>query len=137
MTICGIKCRGGLPENPFADALASAKQKLQQTYHVAYVQHAPMETRTALAQWQDGTLTVWTGTQNPFGYHRELAAAFDLPQDEVRVMVPDFGCGFGGKHTGEAAIEAARLARAANCPGGRCSGPARKSSPGHTSDRRR
>ncbi len=107
---------GGVPENPLRDAMAAAAHQLEQTYHVAYVQHAPMETRTALALWQDGSLTVWTGTQNPFGHHRELTGAFDLPNDKVRVIVPDFGCGFGGKHTGEAAIEAARLARAANCP---------------------
>lgn len=34
----------------------------------------------------------------------------------MRVIVPDFGCGFGGKHTGEAAVEAARLAKAAERP---------------------
>src|ERR1035441_220046 len=32
------------------------------------------------------------------------------------VLVPDFGGGFGGKHTGEAATEAARLAREAGHP---------------------
>mgnify|MGYP005835977235 CR=1 FL=1 len=32
------------------------------------------------------------------------------------MIVPDFGSGFGGKHTGEAAVEAARLARAAGRP---------------------
>ena len=34
----------------------------------------------------------------------------------MRVIVPDFGAGFGGKHTGEAAVEAARLAQAAGKP---------------------
>ncbi len=107
---------GEVPGNPFGDEQAKAQQTLKQSYHVAYVQHVPMETRTALAQWQDGSLTVWTGTQNPFGYHRELSGAFGLANDKVRVIVPDFGCGFGGKHTGEAASEAARLARVANRP---------------------
>jgi isoquinoline 1-oxidoreductase len=110
------RVRGGVPQNPFAEELDRAHQVLRQTYHVAYVQHAPMEPRTALAEWQDGKLTVWTGTQSPFGYHGELARAFRLPNDSVRVVVPDFGCGFGGKHTGEAAVEAARLARAAGRP---------------------
>jgi isoquinoline 1-oxidoreductase len=107
---------GDAQKNPFADVMARADKALRQTYRVAYVQHAPLETRTALAEWSDGSLTVWTGTQNPFGYHRELAGAFRLPSDRVRVVVPDFGSGFGGKHTGEAAIEAARLARAARRP---------------------
>jgi len=41
---------------------------------------------------------------------------FRLPEDHVRVVIPDFGGAFGGKHTGEYAVEAARLARAANKP---------------------
>ena len=104
------------PENPFADEMAAAAHHLSQTYQVAYVQHAPLEPRAAVARWQDDQLTVWCGTQNPFGYHRELANTFRMPNDRVRVIVPDFGSGFGGKHTGEAAIEAARLARAAGKP---------------------
>jgi isoquinoline 1-oxidoreductase len=110
------RVRGGVPQNSFAEELAGAHKVLKQTYHVPYVQHAPMETRVALAEWTDGKLTVWTGTQNPFGYHSELAGAFRLPTESVRVVVPDFGCGFGGKHTGEAAVEAARLAKAAERP---------------------
>lgn len=110
------RARGGVPRNPHDAEIDAADKSLQAAYQVAYVQHVPMETRTALAQWEDGKLTVWTGTQNPFGYHRELAGAFGLANDQVRVIVPDFGCGFGGKHSGEAAIEAARLARAAGRP---------------------
>jgi nicotinate dehydrogenase subunit B len=59
---------------------------------------------------------VWTGTQRPFGVRRELAEAFRLPEEKVRVIVPDTGSGYGGKHSGETAIEAARLARAAERP---------------------
>ncbi len=64
-------------------------------------------------RWPSGTddrLTVWTGTQRPFGVRGELSSAFRLPEDRIRVIVPDTGGGYGGKHTGEAAIEAARLA---------------------------
>jgi isoquinoline 1-oxidoreductase len=108
--------QGGVPKNPLADELAAASKTLRATYHAAYVQHAPMETRVAVAEWREGQLTVWTGTQNPFGYAGELARAFRLPNDRVRVIVPDTGGGFGGKHTGEVAVEAARLAQAAGRP---------------------
>jgi isoquinoline 1-oxidoreductase len=111
------RARGGVPANPFADQVASAKKALKQTYHVAYVQHAPMEPRAAVAEWgTDGTLTVWTATQNPFGVRGELQRAFQLSPDKVRVIVPDFGGGFGGKHSGECAVECARLAQAAGKP---------------------
>ena len=69
-----------------------------------------------MAEWAEGKLTVWTGTQNPFGNRSDLMRAFHLSDDSVRVIVPDFGAGFGGKHTGEAAEEAARLAQAAGKP---------------------
>ncbi len=110
------QARGGVPANPFAEVVARAPRSLQQTYQVAYVQHAPLEPRAAVAAWEDGKLTVWTGTQNPFGYRRELMSALHLAEDKVRVIVPDFGGGFGGKHTGEAAVEAARLARGVGKP---------------------
>jgi nicotinate dehydrogenase subunit B len=98
------------------DRPAGAGQTLRQTYTVAYIAHAPLEPRAAVAEWKDGKLTVWTGTQRPFGVRGELAQAFHIPEDRVRVIVPDTGSGYGGKHTGEAAVEAARLARAAGKP---------------------
>lgn len=109
--------RDAVPANPFQDELDSAAKTVKATYFIPYVQHTPMEPRAAVAEWSgDGTLTVWTSTQNPFGVRRELAGAFHLPEEKVRVIVPDFGGGFGGKHTGECAVEAARLARAAGKP---------------------
>ena len=98
------------------DGLARADKKLEQTYTVAYIAHAPLEPRAAVAQWENGKLTVWTGTQRPFGVRSELAEAFHIPEERVRVIVPDTGAGYGGKHTGDAAVEAARLARAAGKP---------------------
>jgi nicotinate dehydrogenase subunit B len=114
---------GGPLDSPFHyetgsmdKALASADLCLQQTYTANYIAHCPLEPRAALAQWSGDDLTVWTGTQRPFGVRTELAAVFRLPEDKVRVLMPDMGSGYGGKHTGDAAIEAARLARAAKRP---------------------
>jgi nicotinate dehydrogenase subunit B len=107
---------GGQVSGSVAEARAAAALRLEQSYTVAYIAHAPLEPRAALAEWQDGKLTVWTGTQRPFGVRTELAEAFRLSEEKVRVIVPDTGAGYGGKHTGEAAIEAARLARAAGHP---------------------
>ena len=99
-----------------AQALASADLKLEEQYTVQYIAHAPLEPRAAVAEWNGDALTVWTGTQRPFGVQEELTQAFNLPADKVRVIQPDMGSGYGGKHTGEAAVEAARLARAAGKP---------------------
>ena len=96
--------------------LASAAHRLDATYNIAYIAHAPLEPRAAVAQWTEGKLTVWTGTQRPFANRDELAAVFRVPESSVRVIVPDTGSAYGGKHTSDAAIEAARLARAAGRP---------------------
>ena len=105
------KQKGSLEEG-----LASATLRLDATYTVAYIAHAPLEPRAAVAQWADEKLTVWTGTQRPFAVRDELAAVFHVPESNVRVIVPDTGSAYGGKHTSDAAIEAARLARAAGRP---------------------
>ena len=97
-------------------ALAEAHRKLERTYTIAYIAHVPLEPRAAVADWKGDKLTVWTGTQRPFGVRSELAEAFRIPEENVRVIMPPTGSGYGGKHTGEAAIEAARLAKAAGKP---------------------
>ncbi len=98
------------------DGLAQAAHRLEQAYTVAYIAHAPLEPRAAVADWTDGKLTVWTGTQRPFAVRDDLVDTFRLTKDRVRVIVPDTGSAYGGKHTGDAALEAARLARAAGHP---------------------
>ena len=98
------------------DGMRSGETVLSESYHVAYIAHTPLEPRAALAEWKGGSLTVYTGTQRPFGVRAELAEAFHIPEERVRVIVPDTGAGYGGKHTGEAAIEAARIAKAAGRP---------------------
>jgi isoquinoline 1-oxidoreductase len=86
------------------------------TYNIAYIAHVPLEPRAAVAEWQDGKLTVWTGSQRPFGVRSELATSFQIPEDRVRVIVPDTGAGYGGKHMGDAAYEAARMAKVVGKP---------------------
>lgn len=106
-----------LPGNPHAGDMAAAAVAARETYGIAYVQHCPMEPRAAVAEWDDdGRLTVWTGTQMPFRVRGELASAFKVSENTVRVIVPDFGGGFGGKHSGECAVEAARIAKASGKP---------------------
>jgi isoquinoline 1-oxidoreductase len=95
---------------------AAAHTSLRATYTLDYVAHAPMEPRAAVARWRDGRLHVWTATQRPFAVRAEMAIALRIDEADVRVTVPDTGSAFGGKHTGDAAIEAARLARAAGRP---------------------
>ena len=97
-------------------ALRTADRVLTESYRVAFIQHAPMEPRAAVAEWSGDRLTVWAGCDGPFRAQQILSEALGIPRERVRVIVPDMGGGFGGKHTAEAAVEAARLARAAGKP---------------------
>ncbi len=97
-------------------ASSAAAERIKSQYTIAYIQHAPMEPRSAVAQWDTGRLTVWTGSQQPSRVQAELCQTFRLTPEKVRVIIPDTGGGFGGKHTGEAAVECARLAKAAGKP---------------------
>jgi nicotinate dehydrogenase subunit B len=111
--------RGGRFEQETGDvaaALSAGPVRLSATYTAAFIAHAPLEPRSALARWDDAGLTVWTGTSTPFRARGELAAALALPEEAVQVIVPDYGGGFGGKHGSTVALEAARLARAAGRP---------------------
>ena len=112
----GFGGRGGDSQGSIEKGLAAADHKLEAKYTIAYIAHAPLEPRAAVAEWKDGKLTVWTGTQGPFRIKDNLTRAFNLAADKVRVIVPDTGSGYGGKHTNEAATEAARLAKAAGKP---------------------
>lgn len=96
-----------------SEGMTAATHKLETTYKVAYIAHAPLEPRAAVAQWSEGKLTVRMGTQRPFAVRDDLADIFHLSENNVRVIVPDTGSGYGGKHTSDAGLEAARLARAA------------------------
>jgi CO/xanthine dehydrogenase Mo-binding subunit len=107
---------GGGRSGAAADVPAEGKKVLREVYEISYVQHVPMEPRAAVAEWNDGSVTVWTGSQAPFGVHSQLARTFGIDSQQVRVIMPDTGGGFGGKHSGEVAVEAARLAKAAGRP---------------------
>jgi isoquinoline 1-oxidoreductase len=96
------------------DGAATAKNLTP--YTIAYIAHVPLEPRAALAEWDGGKVTVWTGTQRPFGVRDELVKRFGIPEERVRVIVPDTGSGYGGKHNGDAALEAARIAKALGKP---------------------
>jgi len=87
-----------------------------ETYLNSYVAHAPIETHTAIAKIEGNKATVWASTQRPFGVQEEVAQALGVPSQNVRVITPFVGGGFGGKNQNRQAVEAARLAKLAEKP---------------------
>jgi nicotinate dehydrogenase subunit B len=85
-------------------------------YHDPYLAHAPIETHTALAHFEGDKVTVWASTQSPFGLQDSLVREFGLTLENVRVITPFVGGGFGGKSNNRQGVEAARLARMTGRP---------------------
>ncbi len=88
------KIRKGDVERGFEEA----DQIFEREYTNPNVQHVPMETHIAIAQWRErGRLDVYTSAQSPFTVRNLLCVAFGLSHKDVRVKVPHVGGGFGGK----------------------------------------
>ena len=99
-----------------AEGKKLASKTFEQTYLNSYVAHAAMETHSALAKVEGDKATIWASTQNPFGAQNEIAQAIGLPAQNVRVITPFVGGGFGGKTRNTQAVEAARLSKATGKP---------------------
>jgi len=99
-----------------AEGKKLASKTFEQTYLNSYVAHAAMETHSALAKVEQDKATIWASTQNPFGAQSEIAQAIGLPAQNVRVIAPFVGGGFGGKTRNTQAVEAARLSKAVGKP---------------------
>ncbi len=99
-----------------AEGKKESAEIFESEFHDVYLAHAPIETHTALAHFEGDKLTVWASTQTPFGLQDGLVRELKIPRDNIRVIVPFVGGGFGGKSLYTQGIEAARLARATGKP---------------------
>jgi carbon-monoxide dehydrogenase large subunit len=89
----GIKGGMGDVEKAFGDAEVVVHERLRHARLAA----VPVETRGVLAYPEGTTLVVWSSTQSPYSLRDVVAAALELPAEQVRVLVPDVGGGFGPK----------------------------------------
>ncbi len=88
----------------------------EQTYLNGYGAHASIETHTACAKLDGDKVTVWASTQTPFPNQTQIATALKIPPQNVRVITPFVGGGFGGKSAASQAVEAARLTKITGKP---------------------
>jgi xanthine dehydrogenase YagR molybdenum-binding subunit len=83
----------GDPDTAFADAVA----KLDATYITPMEHHNPMEPHATIARWDGNRLTIWTATQGIAGAQQSLATLFGIDPQDVHVICPYVGGGFGCK----------------------------------------
>lgn len=103
-----------------AGNLQSGKQESVQTfahtYLNSYVAHSPIEPHTAVVEIKEGKATIWASTQTPFPAKDEAAQTLGFPPENVRVITPFVGGGFGGKTRNLQVMQAAKLAKITGRP---------------------
>jgi CO/xanthine dehydrogenase Mo-binding subunit len=97
-------------------ALAAADVVVEGRYVTDPVQGVPIEPRAIVAEWQGDRVTVWSSTQVPYAARAGVARTLDIPESQVRVVVPLLGGGFGAKCDFHFEGHVAALARAARRP---------------------
>ena len=79
-------------------AFAASDVVVEHTYDYPGSTHVPLEAHAALAHPEsDGTLTLWTSTQNVHYVHKDVARVLGLEERQLRVVKPAVGAGYGGK----------------------------------------
>lgn len=111
-----VASRSTIVKGDAATAMAGADVVVTGRF-VADGSHAvPIEPRAILAEWQGGHVTIWSSTQVPFAVRAGVAETLQMTQNQVRVIVPHLGGGFGAKCELGFEPQVAALARAAGRP---------------------
>jgi isoquinoline 1-oxidoreductase beta subunit len=100
---------------PMTPALPST-QKLDATFSFAFVNHAPMEVGSAVADVHSDSAEIWVASKSPTGAQSAVAAAIGLSADQVSLHVMRAGGSFGRRIYHEPAVEAARVSKAIGKP---------------------
>jgi xanthine dehydrogenase YagR molybdenum-binding subunit len=103
----------GPPDKSWGDgakALEGAQVRFSATYTTPYEHHNPMEPHATIAQWDGERLTLWDSTQYVSGVRETVAKTFGIPAEDVRVISPFVGGGFGCKGSAWSHVVLAALA---------------------------
>jgi xanthine dehydrogenase YagR molybdenum-binding subunit len=96
--------------------LAASHHRIDQTYSTPFLNHNAIELHAATVEWVNGKLTVHDATQMISSTAGSLAKVFGLKADQVRVLSPFVGGGFGGKGLWSHQILAAAASKLAGRP---------------------
>jgi len=86
------------------------------TYLDGYKAHASIEPHVAMAVWEENKVTVWASAQSPFGAQDQIAREMEMELENVRVIAPFLGGGFGGKIYHPQIMEVVQVAKLARKP---------------------
>jgi xanthine dehydrogenase YagR molybdenum-binding subunit len=98
------------------DAFDSAAVKIDETYVLPVETHNPMEMHATIAKWEGDKVILYESSQGVVNHQHVLSEMLGIPLDQVQVLSPFCGSGFGGKlfpwpHSLLAAMGAKRVNR--------------------------
>ncbi|HET6321817.1 MAG TPA: xanthine dehydrogenase family protein molybdopterin-binding subunit [Hyphomicrobium sp.] len=84
------------PRGSLQEGFAAADVRHEAEYFVPIENHNPMELYASTVMWDgEGKLTIWDKTQGVQNVHRYICSVLGLNPDDVRIMTPYMGGGFG------------------------------------------
>lgn len=95
---------------------AAAQQRLDVSYDLPYLAHAPMEPLNAIADVRADRVEIWAGTQGPTGVVNQAAQLTGVPVENVTLHVPLLGGAFGRRATNDYVMDAVSASMAAGQP---------------------
>ncbi|HSS93277.1 MAG TPA: xanthine dehydrogenase family protein molybdopterin-binding subunit, partial [Candidatus Dormibacteraeota bacterium] len=99
-----------------AAGFAAADHVIEERYTCDQSHPVPIEPHAVVAQWQGEKVTIWSTSQVPFAARSGVAETLQMPESNVRIVVPHLGGGFGGKCEFHFEAHVAALARKAGRP---------------------
>jgi len=81
----------------FEPAFAAAAVKVDARFTTPFHMHAQMEPHATLAYWKDGRVILHCSSQLLESAQKAVAATLQIPPENVRIVSPYIGGGFGGK----------------------------------------
>ncbi len=86
-----------LGEGDIPQGFANAEVTVDRVFTTPKQNHNPLEMHATIAEWNGELLTLHDATQYIFGVKRTVAKTLGIPEDNVRVLCPFTGGGFGSK----------------------------------------
>jgi len=97
-------------------AMTAGTRHFSSSYYFPYQGHASLGPSCAVAEWKEGSLTVWTGSQSTHLFRTVFSETFQLPPEKVRfIYLEGSGC-YGQNGHEDACADAAILAKEAGAP---------------------